>query len=118
MMARYDGSIRIDTRVDLKGFNGGLKTISSGFAGIAKALKGIAIAAGIAFSVKTAIDFGRASVKAASDLSNALMGLQSIMEGQGRSFQKAKKFIEEYTSDGLISATEAINAYKNKLSLL
>lgn len=112
-MARYDGSIRIDTRVDSTGFNKGIKTISSGFAGIVKSLKGIAIAAGLAFGIKAAIDFGKASVSAASELSNALIGLQSILERQGRSFQKAKEFIEEYTSDGLISATEAINSYKN-----
>lgn len=112
-MARYDGSIRIDTRVDSSGFNKGIKTISNGFAGIVKSLKGIAIAAGLAFGIKAAIDFGKASVSAASELSNALIGLQSILERQGRSFQKAKEFIEEYTSDGLISATEAINSYKN-----
>lgn len=112
-MAIYDGSIRIDTRVDSSGFNMGVKNISKGFAGITKSLKGIAIAAGLAFGAKAAVDFGKASVSAATEMENAMTGLQSIMEGQGRSFKKAKGFIEEYISDGLVPATQAINAYKN-----
>lgn len=35
------------------------------------------------------------------------------MEGQGRSFFKAKQFIDEYIKDGLVPATQAIIAYKN-----
>ncbi|WP_353853115.1 hypothetical protein [Dehalobacter restrictus] len=113
MAAGYDGSIRIDTRIDTKGFNTGTKQISSGLTGIASSLKGVAAAAGLAFGVKAIVDFGKASIKAATDLTNAMMGLQSIMEGQGRSFAKAQQFINDYVSDGLIPATKAITAYKN-----
>ncbi len=112
-MASYDGSIRIDTRLDSSGFNGGLKSINAGLGGITKALKGVAIAAGIAFGVKAVIDFGKAAVSASTEMGNALIGLQSIMDGQGKSFGTAKKFINEYISDGLVPATNAINAYKN-----
>lgn len=112
-MSGYDGSIRIDTRLDSSGFNGGLKSINTGLAGITKALKGVAIATGIAFGVKAVIDFGKAAVSASTEMGNALIGLQSIMDGQGRSFGAAKKFINEYISDGLVPATNAINAYKN-----
>lgn len=70
-------------------------------------------AIGIAFSVGTIIQFGRASVNAANELSAALTGLQSVLDGQGRSFSAAKAFIEDYTKDGLIPATNAITAYKN-----
>ena len=112
-MAGYDGSIRIDTKINSSGFNNGIKNINSGLMAITKSLKNIAIAAGVAFSVKAVLDFGKASVSAATEMQNALMGLQSIMEGQGRSFQKAKGFIDEYISDGLIPATKAITAYKN-----
>lgn len=113
MAGTYDGSIRIDTRIDSAGFNSGVRNISAGLGRVTRALKGMAIAAGIAFSVKAIIDFGKASVTAAKEFENAMIGLQSIVEGQGRSFQKAKSFIEDYISDGLMPATEAATAYKN-----
>lgn len=113
MAAGYDGSIKIDTKIDSKGFNNGTKSISAGLGGITKALKGVAIAAGVAFGVKAIVDFSKAAVSASTEMSNALIGLQSIMEGQGRSFGNAKKFVNEYISDGLVPATNAINAYKN-----
>lgn len=74
-----------------------------------KAFKGVAVALatlGIGKYVKDAI-------AAASDLEGAFLGLQSIVEGQGRSFGKAKGYINEYIDDGLIPLTNAINAYKN-----
>jgi hypothetical protein len=55
-------------------------------------------------------------MKAASDLEGALLGLQSIVEGQGRSFAKAKGFIQDYISDGLVPMTDAVTAYKNLAS--
>ena len=113
MAAGYDGSIRIDTRLDTSGFNKGTKTINSGLTSMMGSLKKFGAAVGIAFSVKKVLDFSKASVAAAEELSNAMMGLQSITEGQGRSFQKAKQFVEEYVSDGLVSATQATTAYKN-----
>jgi len=109
MAAGYDGSIRIDSRIDSKGFNAGIN-------GMISSLKRLAVAAGIAFGVKAAIDFGKASVKATTELTNAMTGLKSILDGQGRSFKDAQNFINEYVSDGLIPATNAITAYKNLAS--
>jgi len=106
MAVAADGYIRIDTKINQAGAQSGLNTLI-------KSLKGFAVAAGIAFGVAAVINFGKASVKAATDLTNAMMGLQSIVEGQGRSFVKAQKFINDYTQDGLIPATQAITAYKN-----
>ncbi|HBR32458.1 MAG TPA: hypothetical protein DD733_10275 [Clostridiales bacterium] len=108
-----DGSITIGTKIDQSGFKRGASSIKSSANSLASSLKGLASAIGIAFAATTIINFGKASVKAASDLGNAMMGLQSIMEGQGRSFANAQKFINEYVSDGLVPATEAITAYKN-----
>ncbi|MHC1696457.1 MAG: hypothetical protein AB9835_14560 [Eubacteriales bacterium] len=86
----------------------------SGSMGKVKAVFGkVAIAAAAAFSVGAIVNFGKQSVQAATDLSNAMIGLQSIIDGQGRSFSQAKAFINEYISDGLVPATEAITAYKN-----
>lgn len=116
MAAGYDGSIRIDSKIDTKGFNTGVGSINKGLTKIISSLKGLAVAAGIAFGVKAAIDFGKSSVKATTELKNAMTGLKSIMDGQGRSFKNAQKFINEYVSDGLIPATNAITAYKNLAS--
>ena len=112
----YDGSINIDTKIDSSGFNQGVKGLSSNLDGITSSLKKLAAAAGIAFGVAAVVNFGKASVSAATELSNAMMGLQSIMEGQGRSFKAAQKFVQQYTADGLIPATNAITAYKNLAS--
>lgn len=112
----FDGSINIDTKIDSTGFNRGVKSIGGGLDGITSSLKKLAAAAGIAFGVAAVVNFGKASVSAATELSNAMMGLQSIMEGQGRSFKSAQDFINKYTADGLIPATNAITAYKNLAS--
>lgn len=81
--------------------------------GIASFAKKIGALIASVFAVREVIQFAKESVEASMQLSNALQGLQSIVEGQGRSFSDAQKFIEEYTSDGLIPATNAITAYKN-----
>ncbi len=66
-----------------------------------------------AFGTAAIVNFAKEAVNAASDLSNAWQGLQSIVEGQGRSFSKAKKFINDYISDGLVPLENAVTAYKN-----
>lgn len=113
MAAGYDGSLKFDTKMDTKGFNTGVKDISAGLAGIRTSLMGIAKAMGLAFGVAAIINFGRESVKAVTQLSDAITGLRSILRGQGRSFKDAQRFINGYISDGLIPATNAITAYKN-----
>ena len=92
------------------------KTISSStsaMTGSINMLKSAMGALGIAFGVAAIINFGKQSVTAATELTNALTGLKSIVDGQGRSFSNAQKFINSYVSDGLIPATQAITAYKN-----
>ncbi|MBS1474012.1 MAG: hypothetical protein HP058_03730, partial [Massilimaliae sp.] len=106
MALGYDGSIRIDTKIDSKGFNKGITSMGS-------SLKKLAGVVGLAFGTAAIINFGKEAVKAASDLSNAWMGLQSIVEGQGRSFSKAKSFMEDYISDGLVPLENAVTSYKN-----
>jgi hypothetical protein len=105
-MPGYDGSIRIDSKINSKGFNKGISGMTAG-------LGKLAAAVGIAFGVGAIINFGRTAVAAASELASAMTGLKSILDGQGRSFSEAQKFIQEYTADGLVPATNAIIAYKN-----
>jgi len=108
MSAGYDGSIKIDTSINSSGFNKGVK-------GMMTSLKSLAIAIGIAFSVGAVIAFGQASVNAASEIQSAFIGLQSIVEGQGKSFSGAKDYINDYIADGLVPAANAVTAYKNLL---
>jgi hypothetical protein len=106
MAGGYDGSVKIDTRIDSRGFNAGIS-------GIVNSLKGVAAAVGIAFGVGAIVAFVKSSVDAASQLANAMTGLRSVLNAQGRSFTEAKSFIDSYVADGLIPATDAIATYKN-----
>ncbi|MEG0473327.1 MAG: hypothetical protein RR588_13420, partial [Solibacillus sp.] len=79
---------------------------------IKNAFKGVAIAiAGLKIG-----QYIKDAVQASSDLEGAFLGLQSIIEGQGRSFSKAKSFINDYIADGLVPLGDAVNAYKNLAS--
>jgi len=104
----YDGSINIDSKIDSKGFNSGVKSMLASVAKI-----GVAIAA--AFAVKLVTQFGASAVQEASKMASALTGLQSIVEGTGNSFRGAQDFIETFVADGLVPAQNAITAYKNLL---
>lgn len=84
--------------------------ISNVFSGVAFR---IASAIGVAFSVATVVNFGKTCIKTATQVENAWIGLNSIINGQGKSFDNAKKFIEEYVSDGLVPLNNAVTAYKN-----
>lgn len=101
-----DGRITIDTHIDGKGFNQGIE-------GIVASLGKVAAAVGIAFGIGAIINFGATAVKTASKMNSALTGLQYLLEKQGKSFAIAQQFINDFTSDGLVPATNAINAYKN-----
>lgn len=102
----YDGSIRISTEIDNKGFTAGRKALESGMASLKNSLSKLAVTMGAAFGFQDAI-------QSAESLQNAMMGLQSIVEGQGRSFEQAQAFIQSYISDGLVPLTNAATAYRN-----
>ena len=104
--AGFDGSIRIDSRIDERGFNRGVKSMT---ATVGK----LAAAVAAAFAVQRVVSFGASAVKAASELASAMTGLRSVLDGVGISFSQAQGFIDEFISDGLVPATNAINAYKN-----
>ncbi|MBD5101979.1 MAG: hypothetical protein HDT27_04635 [Subdoligranulum sp.] len=108
-----DGKVVINTRLDNSGLEKGLRKVEGSLGGLKGIVAKLGAAIAGAFAVQRIVQFGQESVQAASDLADAMTGLQSIMDGQGRSFAAAKKWIEEYTSDGLVPATNAINAYKS-----
>lgn len=85
------------------------RTLNTFQSNVSKTMKMVGIALGGLAIGKLVKD----SLNAASELEGAFVGLESILNGQGRSFGKAKSFIDEYVKDGLIPLTDAITAYKN-----
>lgn len=112
-MAHVDGYLNFDTNINTKGFNKGLGNINSSLNSFGSMLKRIAALAATAFSVKAVVNFGKTCVNTATEVENAWVGLNSIVNGQGKSFDNAKKFIQEYVSDGLVPLKNAVIAYKN-----
>ena len=112
----HDGKVTIGTLLDNKGFEKGVGSVAGSLGGLKSVLGKLTGMIATAFSVKAVVAFGVESSKAAMELSNAFQGLQSIVEGQGKSFGSAKAFLNEYVKDGLIPMTNAVTAYKNLAS--
>ena len=117
MAATLVGSVAMDLTLNSKSFNKQLNSVTksteSAFSGSMKKV-GAFIAS--AFAVKTVIDFTKTCIDSASKVQSAFTGLNSIVQGTGNSFAEAQEFINQYTSDGLVSINEATTAYKNLLS--
>lgn len=92
-----------------KELNNAQKKMKSFQTGMSKTLKTLGAIIGTVAIGKIVKD----SLSAASELEGAFVGLESILTGQGRSFNNAKRFINDYINDGLIPLTDAITAYKN-----
>lgn len=65
---QYDGSIRINTKIDQTGFNKGVAGIQKSVNGLGSSLKSLAGAVGVAFGVAQIVKFGKEAVSLASDL--------------------------------------------------
>lgn len=112
-MAGYDGSIRIRAILESGQFDTGINGMNRRVKQFGSTLARIAGYVGVAFGTAALVNFSREAVKAASALNDAWIGLQSIIEGQGRSFSRAKGFINDYIADGLVPLENAVTAYKN-----
>ena len=106
-LAKYDGSLKFDTNIDSSGFNGGVK-------GLVESLKKVGVAIAGAFVTKQIID----CTKEAEKYQNALTGLKSIMDGQGKSFSSAQKFIQSYTDSEPASALMLYSLFPTKPAIL
>lgn len=69
LAAGYDGSIRINTKLDRNGFNQGLNAIAG-------SLKKLGGAMGVAFGVTAMVKFGKEALNIASDLTE----VQNVVE--------------------------------------
>lgn len=116
-MSTNVGEIDLSLILNSDKFNSQLKDIDGKADSAAKKLTStlskIGKAALAAFSVAAVTKFGKECLKVASETSNAWIGLNSILTGQGKSFEQAKSFINDYVSDGLVPLNNAVAAYKN-----
>ena len=111
------GSVYMDLDLDSKNFDKGIQhSKSSAENAMSISMKKIGGYIASAFSVLAVTQFAKSSINAASQMQSAWTGLNSIVEGTGKSFSTAENFINKFTSDGLISINEATIAYKNLLS--
>lgn len=104
----FDGSVRIRADLDHSPFDRGITAMNGRVKQFGNTLTKIAGMVGLAFGTAALVNFAKESVNAASSLNDAWIGLQSIVEGQGRSFKTAKSFIQEYISDGLVPLENAV----------
>ncbi|GHU90269.1 hypothetical protein FACS1894202_09770 [Clostridia bacterium] len=105
--------LQVNIGANASGFMAGVKQMQSGMNSLKKGAAGLGAALAAAVSVTAIVAFGKASVKAATEASNAFAGLESIIKGQGRSFSKATSYIDSYVKDGLVPMQNAVTAYKN-----
>lgn len=111
------GSVAVDLELNKKNYDSQLnstlknteKSTSNTFGKVGKWIAG-------AFTVTAVTAFAKKCVDSASRVQSAFTGLNSIAQGTGNSFEKAQKFIDDYTADGLVSIEETATAYKNLLS--
>lgn len=116
-MSTNVGEIDLSLILNSKEFQSQLKNIISqsntASSKISSSLSKIGKTVATAFSAVAIVKFGKECLNVASETSNAWIGLNSILTGQGKSFDKAKQFINNYVSDGLVPLNNAVSAYKN-----
>lgn len=67
-MAKSDGSVRIDTLVDTKGFSKGINTMQKQMGGLSGAVGKLGVTIAATFAVSKLIQFGKAAIDLGSDL--------------------------------------------------
>ena len=116
-MSTNVGEIDLSLILNSDKFNSQLKNVdaqaNTASSKISSTLSKIGKAVAVAFSVTAIVKFGKECLNVATETSNAWIGLNSILVGQGKSFQQAQKFINDYISDGLVPLNNAVTAYKN-----
>ena len=116
-MSTNVGEIDLSLILNSNKFSSQLKNIdaqaNTASSKISSSLSKIGKAALAAFSVAAVVKWGKECLNVATETSNTWIGLNSILTGQGKSFDKAKQFINDYISDGLVPLNNAVTAYKN-----
>lgn len=111
-----DGTLIFDTRINSSGFENGKKSITKSCSSMQDAFAKLGTTIAATLGVQQIINFGKTCVNSAKEAGDALLGLKSIVEGQGRDFAQAQEFLNDYISDGLVPLSNAVTAYKNLAS--
>lgn len=67
-MAKSDGTVYVDTRIDTKGFGKGVNTMQKQIGGLSGAIGKLGIAIAATFAVKKLVQFGKEAIDLGSDL--------------------------------------------------
>lgn len=100
-MAKYDGSIRIDTRIDAKNFNSGIKGLEGGLKPILGILAKIALAVVAAFSVKAVLDFTVNVTKLAAEFERLQIAAEAVGQLHGFASGETKKLTQSLIDNGI-----------------
>lgn len=107
-MAQYDGSIRINTKIDTKGLKNGEDAIKGSMSRIGSAAKKLAGTIATAFAVGKIIQFGKAAIQAAADF-EAMEAQFSQVFGDMQSV--AAKSLSEIAKQAGITEERMKNSY-------
>lgn len=96
-LAQYDGSIRVNTKIDQSGFYSGVRSMESGITRLGGSLMKLASVVGIAFGVAKIIQFGKEAVDLASDLNEVQNVVETAFGGMSNQVDAwAKNSIKQF----------------------
>lgn len=104
MSAGYDGTVKIDTSMDTKGFNSGTKSLGGSLKSVMASVKGIAAAMGLAFSGAALFNFVKRTLES-FDLMSSSAG-QSI-----RQMQDSFSMLKGAIANALVAALLGLMPY-------
>lgn len=96
-MSRSDGSVIIDTKLNTEGFSKGASNLKSQFSSLTSSVGKLGAAIGVAFSVKTIVDFSKKALELGSDL-------QEVQNVVDVTFTTMNKQIDEFAKNAARTA--------------
>lgn len=96
-MAKSDGSVILDTRINTDGFDKGMKTVKSKVGGLIGSVGKLGVAIGAAFAVKTLVNFSKEAIELGSNL-------QEVQNVVDTTFTKMAGNVNEFAKDAAKSA--------------
>lgn len=103
--------IGADTSGLTSGINSAQKSLNT-FSSVAANAVSVAIGTVMVKAFQSLSGAVTSSIKTFNDFNAAQIGLKSILDAQGKDFNSANKFIQDYISDGLVPLGDAVTAYK------
>jgi hypothetical protein len=97
----YDGSIRIDTKIDESGFNKGTRSMSDNLKSLIGVLGKVAAAIGVAFSVVAVVRFSTACLNLAADFYRLQLAAQAVGAMWGYSADQVKSLTQQLVDQGI-----------------